>query len=324
MAQDAEMIADRRRVRRKLSFWRVVAVVALIGAVIAVGLRWVGPPDAISPRQPHIARVEISGMITSDRRLAEMLEEVSRSRAVQGVILSINSPGGTTSGAEELHRNLRRLAQDKPMVAFVEGTAASGAYIAAIASDHIVARETAIVGSIGTMFQMPHVREMLDSIGVSVIEVKSTPLKAEPSPTGPIEPEALAAIRELVEDSYIWFRDLVGDRRPLTEAERDAVSDGRVHSGRRALELKLVDALGDQRDAVAWLETTHDLPEDLAVRTWRPTTDRRALGLFSGAAWLADMAGWDQAGGLLRRVDSQITRVELDGLLALWQPVVEN
>lgn len=324
MAQDAEMIADRRRVRRKLSFWRVVSIVALVGVVVVLGLRWIGPPESISPRQPHIARVEISGVITSDRRMADMLDEIGKSRAVRGVVLAINSPGGTTSGAEELHRNLRRLAAEKPMVAYVNGTAASGAYIAAIASDHIVAQETAIVGSIGTMFQMPHVRELLDSIGVSMIEVKSSPLKAEPSPTGPIAPEAIDAIRELVDDSYIWFRDLVGDRRPLSEAERDAVADGRVHSGRRALELKLVDALGDQRDAVAWLEATHDLPEDLAIRTWRPTTDRRALGLLSGAAWFADMAGWESVGGLLRRVDSQVSRVELDGLLALWQPVIEN
>ena len=132
-----------------------------------LGLRWVGPPDTISPRQPHIARVEISGVITSDRRMAEMLDEIGESGSVRGVVLSINSPGGTTSGAEELYRNLRRLAREKPMVAFVNGTAASGAYIAAIASDHIVAQETAIVGSIGTMFQMPHVRELLDSIGAS-------------------------------------------------------------------------------------------------------------------------------------------------------------
>ncbi len=324
MAQDAEMIADRRRVRRKLSFWRVVAIFALVGAVLALGLRILGPPDAVSPRQPHIARVEISGVITSDRRMAEMLDEIAKSRAVRGVVLAINSPGGTTSGAEELHRNLLRLGEEKPMVAYVNGTAASGAYIAAIASDHIVAQETAIVGSIGTMFQMPHVREMLDSIGVSMIEVKSTPLKAAPSPTGPVEPEALAAVRELVDDSYIWFRDLVGDRRNMSDDERDAVADGRVHSGRRALDLKLVDAVGDQRDAVSWLATTHDLPDDLAVRTWRPRTDRGALGLISGTAFVVELAGWDRAAGLLRRLDAQVTRTELDGLLALWQPVREN
>ena len=158
-----------------------------------------------------------------------------------------------------------------------------------------------------------------------MIEVKSSPLKAEPSPTGADRPPKQSR------PCVIWSKTAIsgfaiswGSRRPLSEAERDAVSDGRVHSGRQALDLKLVDALGGQRDAVAWLETAHDLPEDLAIRTWRPTTDRGTLGLLYGAAWLADMAGWEAAGGLLRRVDSQVTRVELDGLLALWQPVIEN
>ncbi len=324
MASDAELIADRRRMRRKLSFWRVVGFLALIGVLIVAGWRFVGPGDLAGTRTAHIARVEISGVITNDRRKMEMLERIAESGAVRGVILSINSPGGTVTGAEELYQGLRALAQDKPVVAFVEGTAASGAYIAAIASDHIVARETAVVGSIGTMFQMPNVSELLDNIGVSMLEVRSTPLKAAPSPTGEIDEEAVAALRELVDDTYAWFRELVAERRALDPQATAIVADGRVHIGRRALGLALVDALGNQDDAIAWLEEAHDIDPDLPIETWRPRRDRSAFDLMTSAAFLAEIAGFERLSGHLSTFARHRERVELDGLLAIWQPNLEN
>ena len=324
MASDAELIADRRRMRRKLSFWRVVGFAALIGALIAVGWRFAGPGDLAATRTAHIARVEISGVITNDRRKMEMLERIADSRSVRGVVLSINSPGGTVTGAEELYRALRDLAQEKPVVAFVEGTAASGAYIAAIASDHIVARETAVVGSIGTMFQMPNIRELLDNIGVNMLEVRSTPLKAAPSPTGEIDEEAVAALRELVDDTYLWFRELVAERRALDARATDAVADGRVHIGRRALGLELIDAIGSEDDARAWLAETHEVDPDLPVETWRPRRDRSAFDLMTGAVYLAEIAGFEGFAGHLYGFARHRERVELDGLLAIWQPELEN
>lgn len=324
MASDAELIADRRRIRRKLSFWRVVGIAALVGALIAVGWRIAGPGDLAFTRTAHIARVEISGVITNDRRKMEMLERIAESGAVRGVVLSINSPGGTVTGAEELYQSLRALAQEKPVVAFVDGTAASGAYIAALASDHIVSRETAVVGSIGTVFQMPNVRELLDNIGISMLELRSTPLKAAPSPTGEIDEEAVAALRELVDDTYVWFRELVAERRALDAQATADVADGRVHIGRRALGLALVDALGNEDDALAWLAEAHDVDADLPIETWHPYRERSAFDLMTGAAFLADAAGFERLSGHLYGFTRHRERIELDGLLAIWQPELEN
>lgn len=324
MASDAELIADRRRMRRKLSFWRGLGIAALLGALIALGWRIAGPGDLASMGAAHIARVEISGVITNDRRKMEMLERIAESRAVRGVIVSINSPGGTVTGAEELYQSLRALAQDKPVVAFVDGTAASGAYIAALASDHIVSRETAVVGSIGTVFQMPNVRELLDNIGISMLELRSTPLKAAPSPTGEIDEEAVAALRELVDDTYAWFRELVAERRALDAQATADVADGRVHIGRRALALALVDALGNEDDALAWLTEAHDVDADLPVETWHPYRERSAFDLMTGAAVLADAAGFERLSGQLYGFAGHRERIELDGLLAIWQPELEN
>src|SRR4029453_8617515 len=133
---------------------------------------------------------------------------LSKSSA-KAVIVHINSPGGTVAGSEQLHDALLRLKAQKPRVVVVDGLAAAGGYIAALASDHIVAQQSSIVGSIGVLFQYPNVSELLKTVGVKVEEVKSTPLKAAPSGFEPTSPEARAAIESLVMDSYAWFRTMV-------------------------------------------------------------------------------------------------------------------
>ena len=102
-----------------------------------------------------------------------------------------------------------RLKAKKPMVVVVEGLAASGGYIAALASDHIVAQQSSLVGSIGVLFQFPNFTDLLKTVGVKVEEVKSSPLKAAPNGFEPTSPEARAALDALVKDSYAWFRGLV-------------------------------------------------------------------------------------------------------------------
>ena len=121
-----------------------------------------------------IARVKIQGLIRGDIERVEALERLGKSQA-RAVVLHVDSPGGTTAGSEQLHDALRKLAARKPLVVVVDGLAASGGYIAAMAGDHIVAQSTSLVGSIGVIFQFPNVSDLLKTVGVKVEEVKSTP-----------------------------------------------------------------------------------------------------------------------------------------------------
>jgi protease-4 len=322
MSMDAEAIIDRRRLRRKLSFWRVLGVLALILAVLALGAaasRNVGGPFA----QQQIARVSVDGFIGGSQRTADLLRRVGEARTVSGVVISINSPGGTTTGSEELFRNIRGLAEKKPVVAFVDGTAASGAYITALAADRIVARETSLVGSIGVILQYPQVSDLLGKLGVQVEDIKSSPLKAEPSGVRPTSPEARAALQSVVNDTYTWFKDLVASRRKFTPDELNAVADGRVFSGRQALGLKLVDELGGEREAVAWLEREKNVPKNLPVRDWRPRGDGD-FSIWTAAAFGAELLGQDGLGLKLRQIASSVGTAKLDGLLAVWHPAVEK
>ena len=270
MALDADTIVDRRRMRRKLTFWRVFAILIVIGAVVAVGaaLRVPGTDVLTGQASGSIARVTITGLIRGDQERVEALERLGKSRA-RAVIVHINSPGGTTSGSEQLHDSLMRLKEQKPLVVVVDGLAASGGYIAAVAADHIVALETSLVGSIGVLFQYPNVADLLKTLGVKIEEIKSSPLKAAPNGFEPTSPEARAAIEAIVSDSYAWFKGMVKARRQLDDEMLQRVADGRVFTGRQGIPLKLVDELGDERTAIAWLAKEKNIDPKTPVRDYR-------------------------------------------------------
>jgi protease-4 len=213
------------------------------------------------------------------------------------------------------------------MVVVVEGLAASGAYIAALASDHIVAQQTSLVGSIGVLFQLPNFTGLLKTVGVQVEEVKSSPLKAAPNGYEPTSPEARAALESLVKDSYAWFRNLVQTRRAMDDGLLDKVADGRVFTGRQAVDLKLIDQLGDEKAAVAWLVSEKKVKSGLPVRDFKLAPKFGDLTFLRATASIAlDALGLD---GFARRLEQAglaqaIDRFGLDGMLALWQPATAN
>src|ERR1700758_5020498 len=268
MSLDSDVIVDRRRIRRKLTFWRVASVIIAIGAIAVIGtLASPGGRSAFTTTG-SIARVNIEGLIRSDQERVEALERLAKAKAA-AVVVHINSPGGTTAGSEQLYDSLARLKAKKPLVVVVEGLAASGGYITAIAADHIVAQQTSLVGSIGVLFQFPNVSELLKTVGVKMEEIKSSPLKAAPNGMEPTSPEARAAIEGLVKDSYAWFRGLVKERRGMDDALLEKVADGRVFTGRQAVDLKLIDQLGDEKSAIAWLVAEKEIKSDLPVRDFK-------------------------------------------------------
>lgn len=310
-------LIDRRRLRRKLTFWRVIAFL-IIALALAGSVRWL-TGDRLGGLRPHVAQVRIEGTIVEDEELLERLERIRRTDAVKGVVLTIDSPGGTTAGGEAIFEQVRRLAEEKPVVAQVGTLATSAGYMIASAADHIVARQSSIVGSIGVIVQIPNISRLMETIGVSVVEVKSSPLKAEPSPFTPTTEEGRAMLRAMVLDSYDWFIGLVAERRPLSRAEVTTLADGSVFTGRQALERKLVDALGGMREARAWLAEEKGVEESLEVIEWEPEGTASAWLLPGSAArWAAALVGLSERAGLLGRLGGE--SVFLDGLLSVWQP----
>ncbi|MGB3834844.1 MAG: signal peptide peptidase SppA [Mesorhizobium sp.] len=313
----ADDLIERRRLRRKLTFWRVAAFLVLALALAGLSA-WFYRDDLDGSAADHIAKVKIEGTITQNDELVERLEKIRKSPRVKGVILAIDSPGGTTAGGESIYEEVRKLAADKPVVAQVGSLGASAAYMIASATDHIVARQSSIVGSIGVLIQYPDVSGMMDKLGIKLEEVKSAPLKAEPSPFKPTSDAAREMVRKLIMDSYDWFVGIVADRRQMSRDQVLALADGSIFTGRQAVANKLVDALGGEDEAVAWL-ATKGVDAKLKVVEWK-NTRRGSYFLPDSLARMAARALGlpEESGNLLRELGAD--RLFLDGLVSVWHP----
>jgi len=305
-ADPAHLIPANARLRRSRRLWRVLFFLALIVAVIAALARFAMPENAPGDR---IARVSIAGTIATDPARLKVLQDLGDNDAVKAVIVAINSPGGTTAGGEELYEALSVLRTKKPVVAVIGELGASAAYMTAIGTDRIFARRLSIVGSIGVLYQHVNAGKLLNTIGVDLDKVATGPLKAEPDFDEPLEGDVRASLQRLVDDSFQWFVDVVAERRGIPRPETLALSDGRILTGRQGVETRLIDAIGGESEAIAWLVSDREVTADLPVVDYFPLPDE---GWFSPGRWVGQAAratlGLPPAGP-----------IALDGLVSLWQ-----
>lgn len=317
MSLDAERVVERRRLKRRVSIWRIAAVllgVLFVGALL-VGDQQAGRSGGILP---HVARITIDGVITNDRKVINLLNRVGKADQVKAVILEVNSPGGTTTGGEALYDAIRRVAKKKPVVATCGTLATSAAYIVALATDRIFVYGNTITGSVGVIFQWANVTELMKTIGIQLEDVKSGSLKAVPSPFEPTTEEARAVTKEMVEDAMAWFVGLVKTRREIDPDDIPGLTEGRIYSGRQAVEYKLVDQIGDELDARTWLVTERGVQEGLRIRQWKPREDEEGfLGLMMNAVASAFGVSGSKVTALL---DQAAAVLELDGLVSVWHP----
>ncbi|MEO5337748.1 MAG: signal peptide peptidase SppA [Magnetospirillum sp. WYHS-4] len=303
MTLEADLMIDRRRLKRRLIFWRILAIAALVGGAVALAK----PDHGDVGLRPYVARLDVSGVIVSDPERDEALDDLARSDRVKALVVRIDSPGGTVVGGESLYRGLRRVAAKKPVVAVMRETAASAAYMTALAADHLVAHEGTVTGSIGVLLQHADMTSLLDKLGVKPESIKSAPLKAQPNPLEPLTEEARAAAKAVVLDMYGMFVDMVAERRGLDRKAALGLADGRVFTGRQAKAEGLVDRLGGEPEARTWLSEAHGIKETVPVHDveierkdglWREFLDK-ALG-----------KSWGSSG------------LRLDGLVSVWHPVL--
>jgi protease IV len=317
MALDTESLIDRRRLKRRLTAWRIAAVAL---GLLALGLYLLSDSNVSGSGSlfPHVARVTVSGIITDDRKMNELIDKVAKSGQVKAVILSINSPGGTTTGGEAMYDSIRRLAEKKPVVAVCGTLATSAAYIAALATDRIFVYGNTITGSVGVIFQWAEVTELLKSLGIKVEEVRSGPLKAVPNPFVPTDEQARAVTEEMVQDAKTWFVDLVSKRRDMEASSIPGLTDGRIYSGRQAVQLNLADEIGDEKAAMNWLVKERKIPQGLKVVDWKPAGESSGLSSWLFRS-LAETVGL--SADRLAEIAGQIAgSLKLDGLVSVWHP----
>ena len=317
MTTETDTLLERRRLRRRLSLWRALAIAALVAAVFVLGTAGGKMSEVLGEKQ--IARVAIEGTILENREQLELLKRIGEADNVKGVLVFVNSPGGTTTGGEALFVALRDLAKKKPVVAQFGTIAASAGYIVGLGADYIVSRANTITGSVGVLIQWPEVSQMLDKIGVKFNEIKSGPLKAVPSPFEPLNEEGQQVTKSMIDEGFRWFLSLVETRRNIKPADIPGLVQGRVFLGREALSLKLVDAIGGEEQAVDWLCTTRKVDEDAKVVDWKPQSSS-SFGLWSSVGSAVQGLFGQSSLGRMLAGDPNLSTLGLDGLVSVWHP----
>lgn len=317
MTTDVDTVIERRRLRRRLTVWRGLAIAGIVVALFALGASGDHLSDQFGNKQ--IARVAVEGTILESRDQLELLKRIGDAKYVKAVLVFVNSPGGTTTGGEALFSALRELSKKKPVVAQFGTVAASAGYIVGLGADHIVSRENTITGSVGVLIQWPELSQMLDKIGVKVNEIKSGDLKAVPSPFEPLSEEGTKVTKSMIDEGFRWFLSLVESRRNVKPDQIPGLVQGRIFTGREALEFKLVDEIGGEDQAVDWLRNTRNVDKSLKVVDWKPE-QAGSYGLFSQISGLAGrIFGASWLGQVLSR-DPSLSTLGLDGLVSVWHP----
>lgn len=246
--------------------------------------------------------MRLYGPIMGSGRTADWIElarHLRESRRVPAVVIDIDSPGGSATASDDLFLALERLASAKPLVASIRGVGASGAYLAAIAAQRIVANPNAVVGSIGVISAAPHVPRLLERLGVTVTETRSGRLKGMGAPWREDSEEERAKERELIDAIYEAFIARVAKARRLREDQVRELATGEVWLGSQALGLGLVDEIGDTERAIEIAADMAGVPARGApVRLRRPflarLVDRFAIGVATSLANEIELRLWDR------------------------------
>lgn len=296
---------DRRRLKRRLFVWRALAVLAVLIAVYLV----VRPGGEVLPG-PHVARLSVDGIITEDDALLRRVDALAKDPDVAALIVSVDSPGGSVAGGESLHDAIARVAAKKPVVTVMGATAASAGYMISVPAARIFAREATLTGSIGVILETGEASGLLQMLGLHAEAITSGPLKDQPSFIRPLTDQGRAYLHDLVMDMFDQFVGIVAAGRHMDRARVLALADGRAYTGRQALANGLIDAIGGEQEARAWLAVNRHVSADLPVEDVPAgrTFWSRQLGLRLPPA----------LGFLWKTMQTQ--GLNLDGAWAIWQP----
>jgi len=298
---DADYLLERRALKRRLTFWRLLVILIAFGFATFIFWKY----NETGSGKSHLASIQLNGLIYHDKEKVLAIEKARNDPSVLGLLVEINSPGGTVVGGETLYEAIRYFAHKKPAVAIVGDLGTSAGYMTAIAADKIYAQKATITGSIGVLFQTAEVTELLAKIGINVETVKSSPLKGSPNLLEKLTPAARTSTKLIVNDISDMFIRMVAERRGISIDRARALSDGSVYTGQMALKQGLIDAIGGRREAINWLEIERNIPNDLPIIPLRSKK--------SESKWLEGLQGLSQ-----KIFFSE--RSKLDGLLSIWQP----
>ncbi|MCC8406965.1 MAG: signal peptide peptidase SppA [Rickettsia endosymbiont of Sceptobius lativentris] len=270
MSITPDYLIERRQIKSRLLIWKLAAIILIAIVFLLVGKDF-APKEVlpINSNEDYIASVLIDEIILEDEKRDKKLKKIIDDSHIKALIVNVNSPGGTVVGSEKIYTILRKISEKKPVVIVMGTMAASGGYLISLGGDYIISHNGTITGSIGVILQTAEVTELAQKLGIKFNNFKSGELKAVPNPTEKLTEAVRVAIMENIEDTYNFFLELVSERRNLPIEEVKKLADGRVYSGRQALKLKLVDAIGSEDTALKWLQEVKKINANLLVKDYQ-------------------------------------------------------
>lgn len=278
-----------------------ILVLALITICLVAALgNWLGGARIATPKispegKANVALLEVYGTISDEsttspfggadssnsNALIKAIRQARKDR-VKGILVHINSPGGTAAASEAVYNELLRTRKETniKVVASLGDVAASGGYFVASAADHIMANPASITGSIGVIIQTQNISPLLDKIGVQTNTIKSGQYKDILSPFRSTTDNERQILQTVVMDSYQQFLNAVSTSRKIPLEQLKSLADGRIFTGKQAQEVKLVDSLGNSYDALQKLADLAGIQGDPTVRNYTSTNLRESLGLL--------------------------------------------
>ena len=269
------------RRRHPVIFWLGIIVLFWLIFSIARGVYLAGQPGG-PLSGPYFGVVHVEGTIMDSLPVLEWIDRLEKDKNAVGVLVRIESPGGAVTPSEEIYTALARLAETRPVVASMGSMAASGGYMVALPAKAIVANPTTLTGSVGVRMEMPNLQALMDKIGVTHEALASGELKAAGSPYSPFTDKEREYFMGIIQDMFNRFVGMVEKHRGLTPEALKTISDGRAVTGRQALDLGLVDSLGDQARALNVLKELCQTKEDLPLVEGPEKDDYSVLRLVLG------------------------------------------
>ena len=283
--------------RRQSIIKRLLIIVIVVLSIATASLQF-------QQKENFIAKITVEGIIKDRNDILEQLKDLNNDQNVKGLITIINSPGGTYVGSKEIHESIKKLSKKIPTVAYMREMATSGGYLVSLSSDRIFGNEGTITGSIGVILQTADISQLLGKLGINPVIIKSGDLKAVPNPAEEIDEKKLNYLKDVIKKMQTEFLNLVKKSRDISSSTLDLVSDGRIVTGKQAKDLKLIDAVGTENDALSWLKKEAGLDDDVRVKDLSIQSEITELLNFS----------------FLKKKINYLNQNFYNGFIAIWTP----
>ena len=224
-----------------------------------------------------VGYVEVKGTLTEDsqKKVLEWLDKLGETGGLRGVLVKVNSPGGSAAVSYEIYRKIKKLKEKGlKIVVYISEIGASGGYFVSCAGDYIIANPTSIVGSIGVITIVPDITKLLDKLGVKIKIVKKGKYKDIVNPLSPMTPEQEKYLDNLLNDVYEQFMKIVAESRNMSIDKVKDLGEGKIYTGRQAYKLGLVDTIGSFSDAVKKLKELNNIKKPIL---WLKMKEKKSL-----------------------------------------------